>query len=281
MADSPDDIPSFEELLADPEIAALLDFAPVPRRQKKEGGWSAQMQRIFIARLARHGSPGKACDEMGMYRSGIDKVFKTPIGAESFREAWAAAVELAERRHAERVAAGRASVANLRMPFVDNRRKFPAAASRAGDCDAHSGCPRCAEAERADTMRYLRERQDGIRRTRSKLFKARRAYLLSIADDAERRAAWELLCGPADWAAARTLGEQPDEDPDRADLGELRGPGLQIPITTGFAPELTEPANDPEGDPLAQLEQSVAKNDPRWNGIYGSAETEEEEDEGE
>src|SRR5215207_2257610 len=110
----------------DPEILALLDFAPVPRRNKKEGGWCPEMQRLFIARLAVHGSPGKACDEVGMYRSGVDKVFKSP-GAESFRAAWAAAVALAERRRAEEVAAGHASVGDLKMPFVDNRRKAGAA----------------------------------------------------------------------------------------------------------------------------------------------------------
>ena len=32
MSDSRDDVPSFAELAADPEIAALLDFDPVPRK---------------------------------------------------------------------------------------------------------------------------------------------------------------------------------------------------------------------------------------------------------
>jgi len=111
-----------------PETLALLDFEPVPRRFKKESGWTAAMQRLFIAKLAVHGSPGKACDELGMYRSGIDKVFKSK-GAEGFRAAWAAAVELADRRRTERVAAGHADVASLQMPFLDNRRKGPATAA--------------------------------------------------------------------------------------------------------------------------------------------------------
>ena len=116
--------------LDDPDIAALLDFEPVPRRNRKEGGWSAEMQRLFIAKLAVHGSPGKACDELGMYRSGIDKVFKSP-GADSFREAWTKAVELAERRRIAALEAGQASTADLKMPFVDNRRKgSPAGAQR-------------------------------------------------------------------------------------------------------------------------------------------------------
>ena len=122
-------------VIDDPEILALLDFEPVPRRFKKEDGWTPQMQRLFIARLAAHGSPGKACNELGKYRSGIDKVFHS-AGAESFRDAWAAAVELADRRRAEQAAAGHASTADLKMPSVDNRRKTPA-----GQADANGQQP--------------------------------------------------------------------------------------------------------------------------------------------
>ena len=145
------DPPTFEDLIADPEIAALLEFAPVPRRFKKEGGWNAHMQRLFIARLAVHGSPGKACDEVGMYRSGIDKVFKS-AGAESFRKAWAKAVELAERRRAEQAAKGHASVAGLKLPFVDNRRKPRPPPSRPELSDADRAR---AEAEPGDTGEEL------------------------------------------------------------------------------------------------------------------------------
>jgi len=37
---SNDAIPSFDELAADPEIAALLDFKPVPRKIEMPGGWT-------------------------------------------------------------------------------------------------------------------------------------------------------------------------------------------------------------------------------------------------
>ena len=37
---SNDAIPSFDELAADPEIAALLDFEPVPRKIEMPGGWT-------------------------------------------------------------------------------------------------------------------------------------------------------------------------------------------------------------------------------------------------
>ena len=92
-----DDIPTYEELAADPEIAALLDFEPVPRRIEVEGGWSPKKQREFIARLAVHGSKNKACTEMGMHTTGMTKLQNSPQ-SKSFRAAWQAAVELARCR---------------------------------------------------------------------------------------------------------------------------------------------------------------------------------------
>src|SRR5215212_6020092 len=102
MSDSPDsqpnpDLPTFAELAADPEIAALLDFEPVPRQLKKANGWTPAMQRMFIVWLAHYGTAGKAAEELGKARSGIDKVYKT-AGADSFRAAWDSAIALAERR---------------------------------------------------------------------------------------------------------------------------------------------------------------------------------------
>ena len=96
------EIPSFEELAADPEIATLLDFEPVPRKIEVPGGWSLEKQREVIARLAVHGSANRACDEMGMHRTGLTKVYKSPQ-AKSFRAAWDAAVELATRRREQQV----------------------------------------------------------------------------------------------------------------------------------------------------------------------------------
>ncbi|HKP34959.1 MAG TPA: hypothetical protein VJT70_09310, partial [Sphingomicrobium sp.] len=85
----------------DPEIAALLDFEPVPRQIEVKGGWTPELQRAFIARLAVHGSATKACDELGKHRTGVNKLYRSPHGA-SFRKAWHGAVALAKRRKAER-----------------------------------------------------------------------------------------------------------------------------------------------------------------------------------
>lgn len=149
MSESHETPPAAEQPETDAEIAEILKFEPVPRRFKREGGWTPQLQRLFIARLAVHGSPGKACDELGMYRSGIDKVYKS-AGAESFRAAWAAAVELADLRRGEQVAAGHASVAGLKMPFVDNRRRPAWAEDGAGGAD--NGHPDLSEEEKWDLM---------------------------------------------------------------------------------------------------------------------------------
>ena len=93
------EIPDFATLAADPEIAPLLDFEPVPRRLVKADGWTSAMQRMFIAWLAWYGSPTKACDELGKARSGIDKLYKAADAGE-FRAAWDGAIALFERRRA-------------------------------------------------------------------------------------------------------------------------------------------------------------------------------------
>ena len=94
-------IHDFASLGADAEIAALLNFQPVPRKIDVPGGWSPDKQREVIARLAVHGSANRACDEMGMHRTGLTKVYKSP-NAKSFRAAWDGAVELATRRRMAR-----------------------------------------------------------------------------------------------------------------------------------------------------------------------------------
>lgn len=126
-ATAADDIPTFATLAADPEIAALLDFEPVPRKILVEGGWSQGKQREVIARLAVHGSANKACNEMGMHRTGLTKVYNNPHAA-SFRAAWHDAVALARRR-AERAPAAEAG-RSTRPPTVDHRRKHDPSPAR-------------------------------------------------------------------------------------------------------------------------------------------------------
>src|SRR5689334_4016780 len=83
------DAPSAGEaaLPIDAEIAALLDFEPVPRKVKRPDGWTPERQREFIHRLALTGSPAMASGEMGKNVSGIEAIYKEK-GADSFRRAW-------------------------------------------------------------------------------------------------------------------------------------------------------------------------------------------------
>src|SRR3954462_2654378 len=104
MSESPDDIPlilaipTFAELSADPEIAALLDFEPVVRKVKRPDGWTPDLQRELIARLAHTGTLQQAVWQMGKHATGAEALYKRP-GADSFRAAWACALALGRRRN--------------------------------------------------------------------------------------------------------------------------------------------------------------------------------------
>ena len=97
--------PQGERDSLDPEIAALLDFQPVPRKTAPPGAWTPEAQRQYIARLAVTGSQGKACGEIGKDRGGATKLYRSPE-AGSFRAAWHAAIELYQRRQAEKLSKG-------------------------------------------------------------------------------------------------------------------------------------------------------------------------------
>ena len=77
---------------ADPS-ADPLDFIPVVRKIKRPDGWTAELQREFIRRVALNGSPQQTCIEMGKHASGVEALYKVP-GADSFRAAWDHAVRV-------------------------------------------------------------------------------------------------------------------------------------------------------------------------------------------
>jgi hypothetical protein len=104
-----------EPLHEDPEIAALLDFEPVPRKCPRRGGWSPENQRGYIVGLAVTGNVERAADAVGLTGNGAYQLRKC-VGAEGFADAWAGAVALYKARQrgrtaAPRVAAGRPGVA--------------------------------------------------------------------------------------------------------------------------------------------------------------------------
>ena len=235
IAIAPDaETPTFEELAADAEIAALLDFDPVPRRCRREDGWTDEMQRMFIARLARNGSPGKACDELGKARSGIDKMARKPA-AKSFRAAWDGAVALAERRRAENVAAGHASVANIKLPFVDNRRT---SRSRARNQPAQPlpGQVLNEHDEYEDQASFDGRVADVRVRWTEKFLHARRLYLGEISPYPFKRVAFEILTRyPIDWDKAERLEAQ-DDEPWRVPM--MREPAMLLTAENGWMGEM-------------------------------------------
>ena len=97
-APSPDEIPDFAELAADPEIAPLLVFEPVVRKIKRPDGWFPELQRELIARIAATGTIQAAVWQMGKHATGAEALYKVPT-ADSFRASWDAAVAIGRRRN--------------------------------------------------------------------------------------------------------------------------------------------------------------------------------------
>jgi hypothetical protein len=219
-----DDIVDIADLFADPEIEALLDFAPVPRLYKGKGGWTPELQREFIARLAFHGSPGRAAEDMGKDRSGLTKLYKAKEAA-SFRAAWDAAVELAESRKPLATPPNRGLVGH--PPSVDHRRKWKAApAPLPGQVMNEYG-------EWEDEQSFL-QRVDAARDSiRTKLLRARRLYLQEISDSPGKRAAFEILTElPIDWEKAAHGEPQPDEPWRKANQ---RQPDMILTAESGWS----------------------------------------------
>jgi hypothetical protein len=86
----PDEIPDFETLAADPEIAPLLAFEPVVRKVKRPDGWTPDLQRELIARLAATGTLQQAVWQMDKHATGAEALYKVP-SAHAFRMSWDAA----------------------------------------------------------------------------------------------------------------------------------------------------------------------------------------------
>jgi hypothetical protein len=94
----------------DPEIAALLDFQPVPRKCPRRHGWSPENQRAYIARLAETGDVELAADAVGLSGNGARQLRKC-VGAGEFKAAWDAALDLRRARNRRRPASAPAAPA--------------------------------------------------------------------------------------------------------------------------------------------------------------------------
>lgn len=221
-----EDFPTFEELAADPEIGALLDFEPAPRKNKRRDGWTPALQKRFVAFLAYTGSPNKAAEALGKNRHGVEKVYKSE-GADAFRAAWDGAIELFIERDAERIALEHAPIAGARPPFVDGRRKR--LSTQAGPLPGQV-MNEFGEWEDEDSMQ--RRGEAALDSIRDKLLRCRRAYLAQISGSAAKRAAFEILTElPVDWDKAAKLEAQPDEPWNRANM---RQPDMVLTAESGW-----------------------------------------------
>jgi hypothetical protein len=226
--ESGSEIPTFEELEADPEIAALLEFEAAPRQNKRKDGWTPALQRQFVAWLAYTGSPNLAADIMGKSRHGVEKVYKS-AGAESFQAAWDGAVALFEQRDAVCDPA----LAVRRPPMVDRRRKRGLQPAE-GQVLNEFG-----EYEDEDSLdRRAADARDSIS---SKLLRCRRMYLAEISGSAGKRAAFEILTGyEINWDKAERLEPQIDEpyrDPN------MREPDMLLTGENGWFGEFAHGPN--------------------------------------
>jgi hypothetical protein len=84
----------------------IPDFQPAPTRNRN-AGWTATRQRKFIEHLALTGHVGEACAIVGLASSSAYRLKHKP-GAESFSDAWDAALRLAATTRLPAIAFDRA-----------------------------------------------------------------------------------------------------------------------------------------------------------------------------
>ncbi len=75
----------------------LPDFDPVPRQYQRHDGWTPARQKAFIEALADTGSVSRAAAMVNMAQANCYTLRRAP-GAESFRQAWEAALDFGVAR---------------------------------------------------------------------------------------------------------------------------------------------------------------------------------------
>jgi hypothetical protein len=224
MSDSPDDIPDFATLAADPDIAPLLEFEPVPRKVKRPDGWTSELQRELIARIAATGTVQAAAWQMGKHATGAEALYKTP-SADSFRRSWDAAIIIGRRRN------GLDSQPPYlgEVPGIARRRQSGGLPSMVTPLPGQVLNEYGAWEDEGSLARRAEEARDSVS---NKLLQARRLYLQEISGHPARRAAFEILTElPVDWDKAERLEPQPDE-PWRCP--NLRKPDMLLTAEAGW-----------------------------------------------
>ncbi|MEO7179127.1 MAG: hypothetical protein ABIW83_09805, partial [Allosphingosinicella sp.] len=109
----------------DPEVEALLHFAPVVRKCVRHDGWLPGRQREFIVALTILGHAEQAAIAVGGTMSGAYKL-RSADGGEGFAAAWDAALALHLRRNPRPEPKGRPSRGELQSGT--GRKPWPAPA---------------------------------------------------------------------------------------------------------------------------------------------------------
>lgn len=236
------DIPSFAQLAADPEIAPLLNFTPVPRQIKRPNGWTPELQRELIARIALTGTVQQAVWQMGKHATGAEYLYKN-ANAAAFRASWDAAIIIGRRRNG----------LDSRPPFAGD---VPGITRRGKGALLASTSPPAPgmvrnEHDQWENQASLGRRAEDARDSIStKLQKCRRLYLQAISGSPGKRAAFEMLTElPIDWDKAERLEAQ-DDEPWR--IPNLREPDMLLTAENGW---LGNMAHGP--DKIAELRTAI------------------------
>jgi hypothetical protein len=239
----PTDIPDFETLAADPEIAPLLDFAPVVRKIRRPDGWTDELQRELVARLASTGNLQRSVWQTGKHATGAEALYKTP-SADSFRAAWDAAIALGRRRNG----------LDCRPPFQGEvpgiTRRTNSRSRPVPDEGPQPGQVLNERGEWEDEESLYRRAEDARDGMTNKLLYARRLYLAEICGSPGKRAAFEILTElPIDWERAKRLKPQPDEPWRKPNM---RRPDMLLTAENGW---LGDMAHGP--DKRAELQKAM------------------------
>jgi hypothetical protein len=227
----------------DPELAALLDFEPVPRLVNRPDGWTPERQRRFLELIVQTGSPQQAARAMKKQLSGVEQVYRDDEVGE-FRAAWDGICELVRRREEERLKARTGD----RIAEPPHRRAPSPGAS-------HHPLPQRGEGQEwednEEEARRAEELRDSIT---NKLLRSRRMYLFEIANSPGHRAAFEILTElPIDWDKARNMEAQPDE-PWRSP--SMRKPDMLLTAENGWLGDMVH-GRDKKGELRQMLNEHL------------------------
>jgi hypothetical protein len=200
----------------------------VVRKVKRPDGWTPELQRELIARIAAAGTVQAAVWQMGKHSTGAEALYKVP-GADSFRACWDAAIIIGRRRNG----------LDSQPPFIGdvpgiNRRRKPTASDPLTAPLPGQAMNECGEWEDASSLEQrCEEARDNIAR---KLLNARRLYLRDISTCPAKRAAFEMLTSlPVDWDKAGRCEAQDDEPWKRPNM---RQPDMLLTAESGWLGEM-------------------------------------------